>query len=134
MDLKMGRQSWQTHAFRFAPDLVAALSRRVAQDCTSAGKALTAAQYVDAAMTLYLPSTISSQLELAEEFLLSRDSDVGTGKQASHRVSAEVYAIASPLANELRIAGHPRLAVHVYSGVLDRFLRDLEEGPLGPMK
>ncbi|MFJ1641668.1 hypothetical protein [Streptomyces sp. NPDC088256] len=133
VDLKMGRQSWQTHAFRFAPDLVAILSRRVAQDSTSAGKALTAAQYVDAAMTLYLPRTIPSQLELAEEFLLSRDSDVGTGKQASHRVSAEVYAIASPLANELRIAGHPRLAVHVYSGVLDRFLRDLEEeGPLGP--
>lgn len=135
VDLKMGKQSWQTHAFRFAPDLVTVLSRRVAQDSTSARKTFTAAQYVDAAMCLYLPSTIANQLELAEEFLLSRDSDVGTGKQASHRVSAEVYAIASPLANELRIAGHPRLAVHVYSGVLDRFLRDLEEeGPLGPTK
>ncbi|MET8747470.1 hypothetical protein [Streptomyces sp. NPDC004728] len=135
VDLKMGKQSWQTHAFRFAPDLVTVLSRRVAQDSTSARKTFTAAQYVDAAMSLYLPGTIAKQLELAEEFLLSRDSDVGTGKQASHRVSAEVYAIASPLANELRIAGHPRLAVHVYSGALDRFLQDLaEEGPLGPTK
>ncbi|MFM9452420.1 hypothetical protein [Streptomyces europaeiscabiei] len=83
-------------------------------------------------MSLYLPRTIEEQLELAEEFLLSRDSDVGTGKQASHRVSPEVFAIASPLANELREAGHARIAVHVYSGALDRFLRDLEEeGPLG---
>lgn len=132
VDLKLRRDTWQTHPFRFAADLVTQLSKRVAQDCSSSGKALTAAQYVDAAMGLYLPSTIEEQLELAEEFLLSRETDVGTGKQASHRVSPEVYAIAAPLANDLREAGHARIAVHVYSGALDRFLRDLEaEGPLG---
>jgi hypothetical protein len=132
VDLKLRRDTWQTHPFRFAADLVTQLSKRVAQDCSSSGKALTAAQYVDAAMGLYLPSTIEEQLELAEEFLLSRETDVGTGKQASHRVSPEVYAVAAPLANDLREAGHARIAVHVYSGALDRFLRDLEaEGPLG---
>ncbi|MFJ1742477.1 hypothetical protein ACIOG4_27860 [Streptomyces microflavus] len=83
-------------------------------------------------MSEYLPETIEEQLELAEEFLLSRETDVGTGKQATHRVSPEVYSIAAPLANELREAGHARIAVHVYSGALDRFLRDLAtEGPLG---
>jgi hypothetical protein len=133
VDLKLRKQTWQTHPFRFAPDLVTKLSRRVAQDCTSSGKTLTAAQYVDAAMSMYLPKTMEGQLKLAEEFLLSRDSDVGTGKQASHRVSPEVFEIAAPLANELRIAGRARIAVHVYSGALDRFLRDLEaEGPLRP--
>ncbi|MER6075925.1 hypothetical protein ABT187_45720 [Streptomyces sp. NPDC001817] len=132
MDLKLRRDAWQTHPFRFAADLVTELSKRVAQDCSSSGKSLTAAQYVDAAMSLYLPATIEHQLKLAEEFLLSRETDVGTGKQASHRVSPEVYAIAAPLANDLREAGHARIAVHVYSGALDRFLRDLEaEGPLG---
>ncbi|WEP00787.1 hypothetical protein A6P39_042200 (plasmid) [Streptomyces sp. FXJ1.172] len=131
LDLQLRRQGWQTHPFRFAPDLVAQLSKRVAQDCSSSGKSLTAAQYVDAAMSLYLPQTIEEQLELAEEFLLSRETDVGTGKQASHRVSPEVFAVAAPLANDLREAGHARIAVHVYSGVLDRFLQDLEaEGPL----
>ncbi|WDN55915.1 hypothetical protein [Streptomyces clavuligerus] len=132
MDLKLRRDAWQTHPFRFAPDLMTQLSRRVAQDCSSSGKSLTAAQYVDAAMLQYLPTTIEEQLVLAEEFLLSRETEVGTGKQASHRVSPEVYAIASPLANELREAGHARIAVHVYSGALDSFLRDLKaEGPLG---
>ncbi len=132
VDLKLRRDDWQTHPFRFAADLVTQLSKRVAQDCSSSGKSLTAAQYVDAAMSQYLPSTIEEQLALAEEFLLSRETDVGTGKQASHRVSPEVYAIAAPLANDLREAGHARIAVHVYSGALDRFLRDLEaEGPLG---
>lgn len=132
VDLKLRRDDWQTHPFRFAADLVTKLSKRVAQDCSSSGKPLTAAQYVDAAMSQYLPSTIEEQLTLAEEFLLSRETDVGTGKQASHRVSPEVYAIAAPLANDLRQAGHARIAVHVYSGALDRFLRDLEaEGPLG---
>ncbi|WP_189957527.1 hypothetical protein [Streptomyces alanosinicus] len=131
LDLQLRRQEWQTHPFRFAPDLVAQLSKRVAQDCSSSGKTLTAAQYVDAAMGLYLPRTIEEQLNLAEEFLLSRETDVGTGKQASHRVSPEVFALAAPLANDLREAGHARIAVHVYSGALDRFLRDLEaEGPL----
>ncbi|MET7297111.1 hypothetical protein ABZS79_34320 [Streptomyces griseoloalbus] len=132
MDLKLRRDAWQTHPFRFAADLVTKLSKRVAQDCSSSGKSLTAAQYVDAAMSRYLPATIEEQLALAEEFLLSRETDVGTGKQASHRVSPEVYAIAAPLANDLREAGHARIAVHVYSGALDSFLRDLEsEGPLG---
>lgn len=132
VDLKLRRDSWQTHPFRFAADLVTVLSKRVAQDCSSSGKSLTAAQYVDAAMSLYLPASIKEQLQLAEEFLLSRETDVGTGKQASHRVSPEVYAIAAPLANDLREAGHARIAVHVYSGALDRFLRALEaEGPLG---
>ncbi|MFI1530884.1 MULTISPECIES: hypothetical protein [Streptomyces] len=132
MDLKLRRDSWQTHPFRFAPDLVTLLSKRVAQDCSSSGKSLTAAQYVDAAMSKYLPATIEEQLALAEEFLLSRETDVGTGKQASHRVSPDVYAIAASLANDLREAGRARIAVHVYSGALDRFLRDLAaEGPLG---
>ncbi|MEU7072969.1 hypothetical protein AB0B30_27940 [Streptomyces narbonensis] len=132
VDLKLRRDAWETHPFRFAADLMTQLSKRVAQDCSSSGKSLTAAQYVDAAMTMYLPSTIEEQLALAEEFLLSRETDVGTGKQGSHRVSPEVYAIAAPLANELRKAGHARIAVHVYSGALDNFLRDLEsEGPLG---
>ncbi|MYZ36646.1 MULTISPECIES: hypothetical protein [unclassified Streptomyces] len=132
MDLKLRRDAWQTHPFRFAADLVTVLSKRVAQDCSSSGKALTAAQYVDAAMSLYLPETIEEQLELAEDFLLSRETDVGTGKQASHRVSPEVYTLAAPLANDLRQAGHARIAVHVYSGALDKFLQDLEaEGPLG---
>ncbi|MFE1190104.1 hypothetical protein [[Kitasatospora] papulosa] len=131
VDLKLRRDAWQTHPFRFAPDLVTLLSKRVAQDCSSSGKSLTAAQYVDAAMRQYLPETIEEQLVLAEEFLLSRETDVGTGKQASHRVCPEVYAIAAPLANDLREAGHARIAVHVYSGALDRFLRDLAaEGPL----
>ncbi|MGW1171241.1 hypothetical protein [Streptomyces sp. NPDC002550] len=104
----------------------------MAQDCSASGKTLTAAQYVDAAMRMYLPGTIEEQLQLAEEFLLSRETDVGTGKQASHRVSPEVFGIAAPLANDLREAGHARIAVHVYSGALDRFLRDLEaEGLLG---
>ncbi len=132
VDLKLRRDAWQTHPFRFAADLVTQLSKRVAQDCSSSGKSLTAAQYVDAAMSQYLPATIEEQLALAEEFLLSRETDVGTGKQASHRVSPEVYAVAAPLANDLREAGHARIAVHVYSGALDSFLRDLEaEGPLG---
>lgn len=132
VDLKLRRDAWQTHPFRFAADLVTQLSKRVAQDCSSSGKSLTAAQYVDAAMSRYLPATIEEQLALAEEFLLSRETDVGTGKQASHRVSPEVYAVAAPLANDLREAGHARIAVHVYSGALDSFLRDLEsEGPLG---
>lgn len=132
VDLKLRRDAWQTHPFRFAADLVTQLSKRVAQDCSSSGKSLTAAQYVDAAMSQYLPTTIEDQLALAEEFLLSRETDVGTGKQASHRVSPEVYAVAAPLANDLREAGHARIAVHVYSGALDSFLRDLEsEGLLG---
>lgn len=132
VDLKLRRDAWQTHPFRFAADLVTQLSKRVAQDCSSSGKSLTAAQYVDAAMSQYLPATIEEQLALAEKFLLSRETDVGTGKQASHRVSPEVYAVAAPLANDLREAGHARIAVHVYSGALDSFLRDLEaEGPLG---
>ncbi|MFE5828368.1 hypothetical protein ACFQ7B_42485 [Streptomyces erythrochromogenes] len=123
---------WQTQPFRFAQDLVDQLSKRVAADCKTSGRMLTAAQYVDAAMTRHLPSSIEEQLDLAEDFLLKRDSDVGTGQQGSHRVSPEVYAIASDLPNAMRTAGHARTAVHVYSGALDRFLEELKaEGPLG---
>ncbi|MFJ2753564.1 hypothetical protein [Streptomyces sp. NPDC087297] len=132
LDLKLRKKRWQTQPFRFAADLVESLSRRVAEDCKSSGKTLTAAQYVDAAMARHLPQTIEEQLDLAEDFLVSRDSDVGTGQQGSHRVSPEVYAIASELPNALRQEGHARTAVHVYSGALDRFLAELEEsGPLG---
>ncbi|MFI6688055.1 hypothetical protein [Streptomyces sp. NPDC050485] len=132
MDLKLRKQRWQTHPFRFAPDLVTTLSARVAADSTSSGKQLTAAQYVDAAMSLYLPVSIEQQLDLAEDFLVSREADVDAGKQGSHRVSPEVFAIASRLPNELRQAGHARTAVHVYSGALDLYLRALEEeGLLG---
>ncbi|RXS64596.1 hypothetical protein EST92_30635 [Streptomyces sp. TM32] len=131
MDLKLRKQRWKTQPFRFAADLVDTLSARVAEDCANSGKSLTAAQYVDAAMALCLPRSIEEQLDLAEEFLLSRDSETGTGKQGSHRVSPEVYEIASQLPNELRRAGHARTAVHVYSGALDRFLKALEQdGPL----
>ncbi|GLW04288.1 hypothetical protein [Streptomyces lavendulae] len=132
LDLKLRKKRWQTQPFRFAADLVESLSRRVAEDCKSSGKTLTAAQYVDAAMARHLPQSIEEQLDLAEDFLISRDSDVGTGQQGSHRVSPEVYAIASELPNALRQEGHARTAVHVYSGALDRFLSELEEaGPLG---
>lgn len=132
LDLKLRKKGWQTQPFRFAADLVESLSKRVAEDCKSSGKTLTAAQYVDAAMARHLPQSIEEQLDLAEEFLVSRDSDVGTGQQGSHRVSPEVYAIASELPNALRQQGHARTAVHVYSGALDRFLSELEEaGPLG---
>ncbi|MGW6413234.1 hypothetical protein ACWF95_39915 [Streptomyces vinaceus] len=132
LDLKLRKNRWQTQPFRFAADLVEALSKRVAEDCKSSGKMLTAAQYIDAAMTRHLPQSIKEQLAIAEEFLVSRDSDVGTGQQGSHRVSPEVYAIASELPNALRREGHARTAVHVYSGALDRFLAELEAaGPLG---
>ncbi|MFD9458548.1 hypothetical protein ACFWBC_36380 [Streptomyces sp. NPDC059985] len=132
LDLKLRKKRWQTQPFRFAADLVESLSKRVAEDCKTSGKTLTAAQYVDAAMARHLPQTIEEQLDLAEDFLISRDSDVGTGQQGSHRVSPEVYAIASELPNALRQEGHARTAVHVYSGALDRFLAELEEaGPLG---
>ncbi|MER6445330.1 hypothetical protein [Streptomyces venezuelae] len=83
-------------------------------------------------MTRHLPVSMEEQLELAESFLVSRDSDVGPGQQGSHRVSPAVYAIASELPNALRREGHARTAVHVYSGALDRFLTELEAaGPLG---
>ncbi|MFD3549334.1 hypothetical protein ACFWUW_27660 [Streptomyces sp. NPDC058655] len=132
LDLKLRKKGWQTQPFRFAADLVESLSKRVAEDCKSSGKTLTAAQYVDAAMARHLPSSIDEQLQLAEDFLVSRDSDVGTGQQGSHRVSPEVYAIASDLPNALRREGHARTAVHVYSGALDRFLAELDAaGPLG---
>ena len=132
LDLKLRKKDWKTQPFRFAVDLVASLSERVASDCASSGRALTAAQYIDAAMSLHLPSSIEDQLKLAEEFLRSRDADVGAGQQGSHRVSPAVYEIASKLPNALRGAGHGRTAVHVYSGALDRFLKAIdEEGPLG---
>ncbi|MFK0223789.1 hypothetical protein ACIQWN_37100 [Streptomyces vinaceus] len=132
MDLKLSRKTWCTHPFRFAAELAAALSERVAADSSATGRTLTAAQYVDAAMARHLPTAVEDQLALAESFLLSRDCDVGTGQQGSHRVSPAVFALASTLPNELRRAGHARTAVHVYSAALDRFLDELQaEAPRG---
>ncbi|GJF33038.1 hypothetical protein KNE206_57380 [Kitasatospora sp. NE20-6] len=131
MDLKLGKNQWRTLPFRFAPDLVAALSARVGQDRETSGRQLTIAQYVDAAMRLYLPSDTSAQLALAEELFIRREGDVPAGRQASHRVSPAVYDVASRLPNDLRSVGRARTGVHVYSAALDLFLTALnDEGPL----
>ncbi|GAA2785365.1 hypothetical protein GCM10010441_07930 [Kitasatospora paracochleata] len=131
MDLKLGKNQWRTLPFRFAPDLVAALSARVGQDREASGRQLTIAQYVDAAMRLYLPAATDAQLALAEAFFIRREGDVPAGRQASHRVSPGVYEVASKLPNDLRMVGRARTGVHVYSAALDLFLTALgEEGPL----
>ncbi|MFE3106825.1 hypothetical protein [Kitasatospora indigofera] len=131
MDLKLGKNQWHTIPFRFAPDLVTALGSRVAQDRERTGRPLTVAQYVDAAMRLYLPSDTSTQLRLAEDFFVRREGDVPAGRQSSHRVSPRIYEIASRLPNDLRMVGRARTAVHVYSAAMDLFLTALQsEGPL----
>jgi hypothetical protein len=131
MDLKLGKNRWKTLPFRFAPDLVSGLSARVALDRESSGRPLTAAQYVDAAMRLYLPQDASEQLEMAEGFFIRREGDVPAGRQSSHRVSPAVYEVASRLPNDLRMMGRARTAVHVYSAAMDLFLSALkDEGPL----
>ncbi|MEW1914623.1 hypothetical protein AB0442_40675 [Kitasatospora sp. NPDC085895] len=131
MDLKLGKNQWRTLPFRFAPDLVASLSARVGQDREASGRQLTIAQYVDAAMRLYLPADTDAQLALAEGFFIRREGDVPAGRQASHRVSPAVYEVASKLPNDLRMVGRARTGVHVYSAALDLFLTALaDEGPL----
>jgi hypothetical protein len=125
MDLNHGKNQWQTIPFRFAPDLVTGLGTRVAQDREGSGRQLTVAQYVDAAMRLYLPADTDAQLALAEAYFIRREGNVPAGRQSSHRVSPEVYEIASRLPNDLRMAGRARTAVHVYSAVLDLFLAAL---------
>ncbi len=131
MDLKLGKNQWHTIPFRFAPDLVTVLSSRVAQDREGSGRPLTVAQYVDAAMRLYLPGDTNAQLSLAEDFFLRREGDVPAGRQSSHRVSPGIYEIASRLPNDLRRVGRARTAVHVYSAAMDLFLTALKnEGPL----
>jgi hypothetical protein len=131
MDLKLGKNLWKTLPFRFAPDLVAGLATRVAQDRESSGRALTVAQYVDSAMRLYLPQDTDAQLALAEAFFIRREGDVPAGRQSSHRVSPQVFEVASRLPNDLRMVGRARTAVHVYSAAMDLFLSALEaEGPL----
>ncbi|MGW4897378.1 hypothetical protein ACWEQL_34750 [Kitasatospora sp. NPDC004240] len=131
MDLKLGKNQWRTMPFRFAPDLVASLNARVAQDRETSGRPLTVAQYVDAAMRIYLPADTEAQLALAEAFFIRREGDVPAGRQASHRVSPAVYEVAYRLPNDLRMVGRARTAVHVYSASLDLFLTAIsEEGPL----
>jgi hypothetical protein len=134
IDLRLSMQRWGTTPFRFAPELQAEVNARLAQDRVSSGHQLTVAQYVDAAMALMLPSTIEEQLDLAEAYLRERPlTSAGTGKQSSHRVSPEVYAVASALPNNLRGAGRARTAIHVWSAAMRKFLDALEaEGPLPP--
>jgi len=134
IDLRLSMQRWGTTPFRFAPELQTEVNARLAQDRVSSGHQLTVAQYVDAAMALMLPSTIEEQLDLAEAYLRERPlTSAGTGKQSSHRVSPDVYAVASALPNNLRGAGRARTAIHVWSAAMRKFLDALEvEGPLPP--
>ncbi|MEU5431461.1 hypothetical protein AB0H73_38480 [Streptomyces olivoreticuli] len=130
IDIKLHKNEWGTHPFRFTPDLIDSLSKRVALDRASSGHQLTVAQYVDAAMATLLPSDLDSQIALAEAFIRRRGG-VPAGKQSSHRVSPAVYAIVSKLPDALRAAGRGRTAVHIYSAIVDEFLSAIEaEGPL----
>ena len=130
IDVKLHKNEWDTHPFRFTPDLIDAMSKRVANDRRSSGNQLTVAQYVDAAMANLLPPELEAQIALAERFLRMRG-QVPAGRQSSHRVSPEVYAVVSRLPDNLRAAGRGRTAVHIYSAVMHEFLKQLEvEGPL----
>ncbi|WP_425824748.1 hypothetical protein [Streptomyces fractus] len=131
IDRKLGSDTWQTHPFRFAPDLFAALGSRVAQDRAASGRqALTTGHYVDAAMRR-LPEDVEAQVALARSFLTARSGEVAPARQSGYRVSPEVYRLVSGLPDALRAARHGRIAVHVYSAALDALLRALEEeGPL----
>ncbi|OIV37103.1 hypothetical protein BIV57_12755 [Mangrovactinospora gilvigrisea] len=129
-DVKLRRNQWKTHPFRFAPDLAEALGRRVAEDRESSGRSLTVAQVVNAAMASVLPAELDEQIALGEEFFEGR-LDVPAGKQASHRISPEVYEVVSRLPDRLKAAGRGRITTHIYSAALERFLKELEaEGPL----
>lgn len=132
IDLKLRKKEWQTHAFRFTPELITALGVRVAEDSAATGLNFTAAHYVDAAMATLLPATIDEQMKLAEEFLrLMGAKKIPEGKQSSYRVSPGVYAIAAPLSNHLKAAGRARTAYHIYAAVLTKYLEHLRaEGPL----
>ncbi|MEV7885193.1 hypothetical protein ACWD3I_25285 [Streptomyces sp. NPDC002817] len=132
IDLRLRKKEWAAHPFRFTPDQISQMNTRAAEDSADTGLPLTSAQYVNAAMAMYLPVTLDEQLGLAEAFLR----DMGTrripeGQQSSYRVSPEVLDIVRPLSNHLKAAGKARTAYHIYSAVLARFLKDLAaEGPL----
>ena len=133
IDLKLRKKEWQDHAFRFTPELITKLARRVAEDSEATGRKLTNAHYVDAAMATLLPKTTDEQMDLAEKFLWSNDAEVPEGKQSTYRVSPEVFAVAAPLSNRLKAAGRARTAYHVYSAVLTAYFEQLEkEDPFPP--
>ncbi|MFE0356512.1 hypothetical protein ACFW2K_22590 [Streptomyces nigra] len=132
IDLRMRKKEWAAHPFRFTPDQITQMNTRAANDSEATGLPLTSAQYVNAAMAMYLPASLEAQLELAEAFLREMGARrIPEGQQSSYRVSPEVLEVVRPLSNHLKAAGKARTGYHIYAAVLSRFLKDLEaEGPL----
>lgn len=134
LDLALAKREWAAHPFRFTPDQIHELNRRVAQDSATSDLPLTSAQYVNAAMARHLPADLDAQLQLAEAFLRDNATRrIPEGKQSSYRVSPDVLKVVRPLSNHLKLAGRARTGYHIYAAVLAAFLAELRhEGPLHP--